>query len=143
MNEFRETFRKVARVAIDGLNIPASLDFNEEKDSLVIPKQNENGFSVSLECLDYGVYTSAEGWHGGCWDVTAWEPQRLEKVLKEFIKSILNDAFLEIRYSNSKPYKWIMHYQFEGEWVSDETGLLFYNWFGTKSKQEFCNGSTT
>ncbi|KJS05183.1 MAG: hypothetical protein VR73_12730 [Gammaproteobacteria bacterium BRH_c0] len=93
------------------------------------------GFSVELECMDYGVYPSAEGWHGGCWDVTVWEPKDLEASLHEFLYSVVNDAELVIYYSGSKPYKWVLHHTFEGQRVADETGLILFNWFGNRSSE--------
>ncbi|MEJ1469909.1 MAG: hypothetical protein RPU59_02400 [Candidatus Sedimenticola sp. (ex Thyasira tokunagai)] len=143
MNKFRETFREVALLATEGIAVPAVLDIGEEKDRLVIPKQRENGFGVTLECFDYGVYPLAEGWHSGCWDVTVWEAQQLKQGLAEFIHSVLNDAVFEIRYSNSRPFKWIMYYQFEGNRISDETGTILFNWFGNRTVKRCTNAEAT
>ncbi|QYZ66550.1 MAG: hypothetical protein HPY30_11475 [Gammaproteobacteria bacterium (ex Lamellibrachia satsuma)] len=143
MNKFREIFREVALSATEGITVPAVLDKGEEKDILVIPKQRENGFGVSLECFDYGVYPLAEGWHSGCWDVTVWVPQQLKQGLAEFIDSVLNDAVFEIRYSNLRPYKWIMYYQFEGDRMSDEVGTILFNWFGNRTVKRFTNAEET
>lgn len=143
MNTFRQAFRNAAEKAAEGIAASVILDFGEEKDTLVIPKQREAGFAVTLECFDYGVYPLAKGWHSGCWDVTVWEPQHLEQGIREFIHSILNDAVFEVRYSNSKPYKWIMHYQFDGDRVSDATGTILFNWFGVRTKRRLSNGAAT
>src|SRR5204863_7361476 len=101
--------------------------------------QHQQGFDVRLECLDYGVYPSAEGWHGGPWDVTVWKPEELERSLREFISSVLTDAVLLVHESNGKPYKWVLEHQSEGERISDETGLFFFNWFGRRAQRRYSN----
>jgi hypothetical protein len=95
---------------------------------------------VQLECMDFGVYPSVDGWHGGCWDVTVWEPNKLEVEIVAFISSFANNAALEVYYSNLKAYKWVLHHTIEGERISDETGQIFFNWFGRRSKKVFSNG---
>ena len=139
MNEFREAFRIVAKKATKSLNAPAILKYTDEKDTLLIPKQRENGFSIELECYDYGVYPSTEGWHGGCWDVTIYEPNALTNELNEFISSITLDAILEVHLSNKKPYKWVLVHQSEGETINDTTGLLFFNWLGKRHVKKYSN----
>jgi len=93
--------------------------------------------------MDYGVYPSAGGWHGGCWDVTVWEIGSVGSSLIEFIESVLNDAVLEIHYSSGKPYRWLLNHNFEGQRVVDETGLILYNWFGDKTVERFSNAKAT
>ena len=133
MNEFRESFRKVAKEFMPSLSVAAEIKLEQDRDILCIPPQSERGFPVELECMDYGVYPSAEGWHGGCWDVTVWKPEDLAGSLREFLNSLVSDAELEVCYSGSKPYKWILHHTFEGQRVADTTGLIFFNWFGRRS----------
>jgi hypothetical protein len=139
MNEFRETFRETVSVLSQGMVIPGELRFQEDRDVFVMPKQGVDGFEAQLECMDYGVYPSAEDWHGGCWDVTVWKSQDLGASLEEFCLSILNDAVLEVCCSGGKPYKWVLHHTFQGQRFKDETGLLFYNWFGPRTTKEFTN----
>jgi hypothetical protein len=135
MNEFRDSFRRVSKEFLSLLSVPGNLCSEHDRDVLCVPSQKATGFEVKLECMDYGVYPSAEGWHGGCWDVTVWKPQDLERSLREFLASVLSDAELEIFYSGSKPYKWVLHHTYEGQQVADETGLLFFNWFGRRSHE--------
>jgi hypothetical protein len=125
------------------MRVSPILRTKDDRDVFIIPKQTPNGFEVELEYMDYGVYPSAEGWHGGCWDVTVFEPSEIANSLREFIGSILCDASLEVKYSNDKPYCWILHYQYEGERVKDETGLLFFNWLGWRKNIEFTNAKIT
>ncbi|WP_156481500.1 hypothetical protein [Microbulbifer thermotolerans] len=139
MSEFRNSFRNVAEEFMASLSVAAEIKSEKDRDVLRIPPQSENGFQVELECTEYGVYPSAEGWHGGCWDVTVWKPKDLEASLREFLNSIVTDAELEICYSGSKPYKWILRHTFEGQRVADETGLIFFNWFGRRSIEIKCN----
>ena len=143
MNEFRASFRAAAQAATKGMAVPARLELGEDRDLLVLPKQNDGGFEAQIECFDYGAYPSAGGWHSGCWDVTASQPEEMAADIKEFVASVLSDAVLQVRYSNSKPYKWRLHYQFQGKRIWDETGVLFFNWFGSRSERTFCNGAAT
>lgn len=139
MNEFRESFRETVSQFAVGMVVPGVLRNREELDVFVLPKQGIDGFETQLECMDYGVYPSAEGWHGGCWDVTVFKPQELSTGIREFVLSILYNAVLEVHFSGGKPYKWVLHYSFEGERAQDETGLLFYNWFGRRTVKEYTN----
>ena len=109
---------------------------------MVIPEQRKGGFSTRLDCFDYGVYPSVRGWHGGCWDITAVSPEELASEISGFVDSILNDAILEIRYSNMKAYKWLLNYQIKGSRAREETGLLLFNWFGSRSVQRFTSMSS-
>jgi hypothetical protein len=140
VNVFRQTFRRVTdEVAVDG-GLRPLLTKGGDRDLLVIPKQRPDGFEVRLECYDYGVYPSAGGWHGGCWDVTIWEPEELARSLREFISSVLTDAVLLVHESNGKPYKWVLEHQYEGERVCSKTGFLFFNWFGRRAQRRYSNG---
>ena len=142
MNVFRETFRNTVEVATINMAVPPQWEKSNDKDLVILPKQNPDGFEVRIECFDYGMYPYADGWHGGCWDVTVWEPKELKETLTEFITSIINDAVLTVNYSNHKPHKWALHYLDNGQRVFDETGLLLFNWFGKRTSRSFCNGST-
>lgn len=139
MNEFRQSFRDVAAHYVEQYPETLSITLGDERDSLTIGKRGANGFDVQLECMDYGVYPSADGWHTGCWDVTVIEATELKSAMREFVDSMLEDAELEVHFSNGKPHKWIMHYQFDGDRIMDETGLLFFNWFGSKTVQTLRN----
>lgn len=139
MNEFREVFRETVSELSAEMSVPGELSSFEDRDVFVIPKQGSDGFKIQLECMDYGVYPTADGWHGGCWDVTVWTPKELGESINEFVLSILQDAVLAVSYSNEKPYKWVLHHVFEGQRVKDETGLIFYNWLGRRSTKEFSN----
>ena len=140
MNEFREIFRSFANEQISNPDKSGlSLIEGDEKDIFEFRSTLETGFNFQLECFDYGIYPYAGNWHSGCWDVTVCESNELTKSLKEFVNSLMNNALLEIYFSNGNSYKWKMHYEFEGELVSDETGLIFYNWFGQKSVKSLSN----
>ncbi len=139
MNEFREAFRAFAKSGTPNSQIPIQFTFSDDFDTLVIPEQNPNGFPMKLECYDYGVYPTTNGWHSGPWDVTIWHPEKLRASLTEFVTSILLDAILEIRYTNEHPFNWTLIYTFEGNRIRDTTGLLFYNWLGRRATRQFAN----
>ncbi len=99
-----------------------------------------DGFDVSLVCESYGVYPYAGEWHGPPWDSTVWEPPALRAEVERFLRSVLSPAAsLEVHYSNERPYKWRLHQQVTGDAWFEETGLLFFNWFGKRSTRRFCN----
>lgn len=142
MNVFREAFRRTVEDTTEKLGVSPVWEKTEDRDLVILPKQNPDGFEVRLECMDYGVYPVAEGWEGGCYDVTIWKPEDLSSSLMEFIKSVVSDAELIVYYSNGKPYKWILHHPlFEGNEVFDETGSWLFNWFGKKTRKIYRNGS--
>lgn len=140
MNPFREAFRRAFEEATENLPVPPMFQKKKDHDLVIVPKQNANGFEVCLQCFDYGVYPSADGWHGGPWDVTVWKPIELSTSIAEFIASVTSDAVLHVHYSNEKPFKWVLHHQFEGKRIFDETGMIFFNWFGKRTQKTFCNG---
>lgn len=140
MNEFRATFREAARISTDGILVPASISLGDERDLLQIPKQREDGFPIQIECMDYGAYPFAGDWFGAPWDVTIWESEDFRQGIQEFVDSVLNDAVLEIHYSNEKPFKWVLHHNFEGGRIADARSTIFFNWFGHKVTREYRNG---
>jgi len=143
MDIYRLTFREIYERYKDGAAAPITLKEGVDSDVMYIPAQVPNGFDISLECFDYGVYPSSSvGWHGGSWDKTVIEPEELKKLIPEFIDSILNNAVLEVVSSNGRAFKWRLNVDCDGQrdWV--EMGLLFFNWFGRRSKQSLCNGSS-
>jgi hypothetical protein len=99
-----------------------------------------HGYDVRLVCESYGVYPYAGDWHGAPWDAAAWPPARLKQSVQEFLLSVLSPSGeLTVHRSNSRPYKWVLHYSFEGQWTFEETGLMFFNWFGRRSTETLRN----
>ena len=55
-----------------------------------------------------------------------------------FLRTLLSpDASLIVRYSAGRPYRWILRYPTHGSPVNDETGLLFFNYFGRRETREY------
>ena len=93
-----------------------------------------------MVCETYGLYPYAGEWHGAPWDVTVWPPVALAHAVTEFLKTVLSrDSTLQVHYSNDRPFKWVLHYRDEGQRVSDEMGLLYFNWFGRRTTRTFQN----
>ncbi|MCB0408113.1 MAG: hypothetical protein KDD34_07920 [Bdellovibrionales bacterium] len=121
-----------------------SFEWNEssEKKTLKILKNENSGFDIEVECETYGLYPSADGWHGAAWDSTT--PNTTFEELSEdclgFVRSLLcSDSKLTVLFSNGKPYKWILSYPIDGSIVDDETGLILFNFFGKRTRVEFQN----
>jgi hypothetical protein len=66
-----ETFFRIANAGLDAN--PRILhqwsSGHRGKRTLRIPKADERGFDVTIECQTYGLYPSADEWHGAPWDV--------------------------------------------------------------------------
>ena len=107
---------------------------------LSIEPVGESGFPVELVFEEYGVYPYAGDWHGAPWDSGRWDGERLAKAIEEFLKSVYSaDGYLDVYYVSGRPIRLILHHRFEGVWVNDETGLIFFNWFGKRSRQRLSN----
>ncbi len=139
INEFRTIFREIATQFVETIPERFKLEKNTENDKLTIKPVSGNGFTIYLTCENYGLYPSTEEWHAPPWDAGVLENTLFIEQVNEFILSMLQDAILEVHYSNTKPYKWILHYTSEGKCIYDETGLFFYNWFGKKHIKTFSN----
>jgi len=141
MDSFKHIVREIYEPLTSGIAIPVLLKEREDSEELIIPAQHENGFDISLECYEYGIYASSSvGWHGSCWDRTVIEREEAKELVSEFIESILNNAVLEVYYSNGKLYKSRLNFQSEGSEATEEMTLVFFNWFGKKTKRRLCNG---
>ena len=139
VSEFIEAFRSAA-TSVLAENPAIPVEWLSNPVSLRVFPSSETGFEVRLVCETYGLYPYAGEWHGAPWDVTVWEPESLSRVVNEFLRSVLSpDSALEVHYSNGKPFKWILLHCYEGQKVSEETGLLFFNWFGRRSLRRFQN----
>jgi hypothetical protein len=107
---------------------------------LYIPKAEDNGFDVRIECETYGIYPYADGWHGAPWDAPN---STLDAVCKDclgFIRSVVSpEAVLTVMYAGTKPYKWILSYPWGETRTHDETGLLFFNYFARRQKRTLQN----
>jgi len=109
--------------------------------TLTIDAVGDSGFPVELVFEEYGVYPYAGDWHGAPWDCTVWTGEQLAAANREFLQSVYSpDGFLDVYYAGNNPYRLILHHRFEGAWVNDETGLIFFNWFGKRSRRTLRNG---
>jgi len=110
---------------------------------LRIPKADDYGFDVAIECESYGLYPFADGWHGAPWDAPHNAKTTNDEVCEDclgFVRSVLcPDATLTVWYTSGKPYKWILNYPWTNKRANDETGSLFFNYFGRREKRMFQN----
>ena len=109
---------------------------------LTIFKQEELGFDVAVEARTDGLYPYAGGWHGPPWEVNS-QQETYEHMCEQFmgfIRSLLcEDSQLEVRYAGSWPYKWRLTYPTEDGFMTEETGLFIFNYFGARSRRIFQN----
>ena len=110
---------------------------------LQIPKADEDGFDVTIECETYGLYPFADGWHGAPWDAPRNSKTTNEEVCEDclgFVRSVLcPDATLTVWYTSGKAYRWILSYPWGNTRSNDETGSLFFNYFGHRERRVFQN----
>jgi hypothetical protein len=138
LTEFEQAFRSAVNDALCDAPAVRHQWINERE--VRFEASSEDGFDVSLVCETYGVYAYSGGWHGAPWDVTIFSPSELYVAIREFVRSVLSESScLEVRYSNSRPYRWSLRRLVGEEGTTDVTGMLFFNWFGRRSSRLFRN----
>ena|SRR5688572_12189461 len=112
------------------------------KRTLKVSAASPTGFDVTIEAETYGLYPYAGEWHGAPWD-SSMPRMSFAEICEDclaFVRSLLcSDSSLQVFYSNERPYRWVLSYPFEGQRVSDRTGLLVFNYFGRRSVRTFQN----
>jgi hypothetical protein len=106
---------------------------------LDIPKQSENGFDITVEVFPHEIIVSADGPHLHFDDM-----KNIETTVQEalgLIRDMLSPAIRVVEQrSNGHPYKWHLESFRNGQWQrEDTTDILFYNYFGKKSKTIYQN----
>ncbi len=146
MTSLPETFFRMASTRLSeypDLHHQWSGPERDGKRVLRIPKIDDSGFDVTIECETYGLYPFADGWHGAPWDAPHDSKTTNEAVCEDcfgFLRSILcPDASLTIWYTSGKPYKWILSYLWNDTWINHKTPSLFFNYFGRREKRVFQN----
>jgi len=109
---------------------------------LRIPKADDGGFDVTIDCQTYGLYPFAGDWHGAPWDVNT-PKMSLDDICRDclgFVRSLLcADSRLTVSYSNGRPFRWVLTYPVGGRSVNDRVGLLLFNYFGLRTTRGFQN----
>ena len=109
---------------------------------LFVPKSNDNGFDVRIECEAFGLYPYADGWHGAPWDVNT-PNTTLEAICDDclgFLRSVVSpEAVLTVKYAGTKPYRWTLSYPWGEARTNDETGLLFFNYLARRQTRMLQN----
>jgi len=117
-----------------------------EKDGkriLRIPKLDNTGFDVEIQCETYGLYPFCDGWHGAPWDAPHDSKTTCEEICADclrFVGSTLDsNATLTVWYASGKPYKWVLSYPWGGQRTHDDVRSLFFNFFGRREQRMFQN----
>jgi hypothetical protein len=139
-----ETFKLVANALLEQHpHIPVSW---EQKGSdgcrLKISRLSHTGFDVVVEAESYGLYPFAGEWHGGAWELVSKDEteESLCIEMMGFVRSLLClDSTLEVSFAGGKPYKWTLTYPTTRGTESHTTGLLFYNYFSSRSVRRYAN----
>ena len=116
-----------------------SIDDDEDHCILDIPKQSDDGFDITVEVFPNEIVVSADGPHIRFDDIKIIE-DTVRDVLG-LVRDMLSPAMRVVeQVSNEKPYKWHLESFHDGKWIrEDTTGILFYNYFGKKTKNIYYN----
>jgi hypothetical protein len=106
---------------------------------LHLPKTSPRGFDISLTGNDVDIELEAGGFHSHFDDLP--DPKELISGALGFVRDLLSESMrLRVCYSNGNPYRWLLESRDQNAWkVEEETGLLFWNFFGEKSEEVFQN----
>ena len=121
-----------------------SIDADEDHCILDIPKRSEDGFDITVEVFPYEIIVSADGPHLHFDDIKNDDIKNIEATVQEalgLIRDMLSPVMRVVEQrSNGQPYKWHLESYREGQWKrEDTTGILFYNFFGRKTKNIYQN----
>ena len=109
-----------------------------DRRELIIPAASADGFAVIVQCETYGLYVFADAWHGApfeCGPSTGTLEATAESCLG-FVRTLLcADSHLRVFSAARSPYRWRLTYQTEEGSKTEETGSLFFNYFGTRSER--------
>lgn len=146
MESLPDTFFRMATARLGEHPSPAlhwSGPDQNRKRILDIPKAREDGFDVRIECETYGLYPYAGRWHGAPWDAPHDADTTNEGLCEDclgFVRSVLcPDSTLTVFFASGDPYKWILTYPWNGTRMNEETGSLFFNYFGRRERRVFRN----
>ena len=118
-----------------------SIEADEDHCILNIPKKNDRGFDITVEVCADEINLFCEGFH----DHYSIEgtPDDFANYFVGFLYNLLSPVMrISEVCSGGVPYKWILESRQQGEWISDSiTGLIFYNYFGKRSKRIYQNES--
>jgi hypothetical protein len=110
------------------------------KRTLLIPRADESGFDVRIECETYGLYPFAGEWHGAPWDAPKTSLDEVCRDCLGFVRSLLcADSRLIVSLTNGRPFRWTLEYPLGGAVVRDRVGLLLFNYFGRRTTHEYQN----
>jgi hypothetical protein len=107
-----------------------------------VPQRSERGFDAGLICEPYGIYPWAHEWHGVPWDFGPhWTARGTCETAVAFLQRLISpDARVRVLTSAGKPYRWILELRDGDAWkLYEETGLLLYNFFGSRSERILTN----
>lgn len=118
-------------------------NFEREKDRLDFYYEPEDGkgFSVDVIANPKSYLLSCEGWHEEFQQEDMSDDAFAQQLFERLQKLLDGRATLVITKTNGRPYKWELFHEYEpGKTESlSMTGLIFFNYFGKRSKETRVN----
>jgi hypothetical protein len=145
--KYPDTFFRVASTILERHpEVRHQWSFDEKKQNrkLIIPKVEDSGFDVGVNCETYGLYPWAGDWSGPCWDINT--PKTTLEEMSEEVLALLRillspESRLGILYRGNRKSKLILEFATPTGWhVHDKHGVNFLAWFGEK-KTKVCQNS--
>lgn len=95
------------------------IGFVEERERIVVPSVDGNGFEVALETSEDSFVVHFDAWHEHF--------DAAEEAVDCFMTGLTNRCRLRIACRGRTPYRWTVELQENGTWVAgSETRLLFF-----------------
>lgn len=118
-----------------------SIDDDEDHCILDIPKENDNGFPVTVEVDPTKIMVFAEGAHTSFEFNDSKNPDDLVAEVLGLVRDLLSPTMrIRERLSGGEPYKWAFEVYHNGKWITEEwVGLFFWNYFGKRSEKIYQN----
>ncbi len=118
--------------------------WNEEKSEVTIPRENSDGFDITIGEDSEQIYLLTNCGYHDHWHSEMFESlEEAYETVFGLVRDLLSNAMrvLEKR-SNDSAYCWQLQINENGCWKTEsKTSLLFWNYFGKKSEVVFSNNT--
>ena len=119
-----------------------NVTWNDDDTELTIHKANTNGFDVIVTMDEVDLYILTDcGFHDH-WRLAEFKNnnEALESIFALVRDMLSENMQIKVMLSNKSPYRWILQFKDESEWVDESTtGLLFWNYLGRRSMEFYKN----
>lgn len=114
-----------------------NVTWNLKNTEVTIHKANSNGFDVTVSIDEKNLYIFTDNGYHDNWLLSEFKNnnEALDNIFGIVRDMLSENMQIEVLLSNKSPYRWKLQYREENEWIDESTtGLLFWNYFGRRSK---------